>query len=376
MIKKLALCVALIVGVALCGVAQLPPKEILKGEQIYQFQDEISLPTLGVENQAQSGTCWSFGITAVLESDIIAKGGKATNISDMWIVRHAYFDKVVKYVRMQGNLNLSVGGAMHDVTEIIKRYGVVPEEVYPGLNYGERYHNFNELDAVLKGYADAIIEGGKPTKVWQRGLNMLLDNYFGERVAGFKWEDSEVSYTPIGYAKSLGLNMDNYVSLTSYMHHPYSEMVALELPDNWMWQKAYNIPIDELMKTMDKILESGRTFGLAVDVTEDGFQTFSGVATIALSDEHKAKRWDYIQQRRQTEFDNFTTTDDHCIQVIGRATNERGEVFYKAKNSWGKLEPYDGYIYLSREYLELKTILVMVDKDVLPSSLKKGLGVK
>ncbi|MFR9593191.1 MAG: C1 family peptidase, partial [Rikenellaceae bacterium] len=166
--------------------AQLPPKEVRSGVEMVKLTDNISLPTLGVENQSQSGTCWSFGVTAVLESDIIAKGGKADNLSDMWIVRNIYFDKVVKYVRLHGKNVLSVGGAMHDVIECIKRYGVVPEEVYPGLEYGTEY-DFAEIDAVMKAYADAIISAERPSAVWERGLNMLLDNYFGARVASFEW---------------------------------------------------------------------------------------------------------------------------------------------------------------------------------------------
>ncbi len=289
-------------------------------------------------------------------------------------MRHAYFDKVVKYIRLQGHLNLSVGGAMHDVTHTIKRYGIVPEVAYTGLHYGESRHDFTEIDNVLKNYADAIIAGGKPSAVWQRGLNMILDNYFGARIATFEWEGRE--YTPKTYAESLGLDMDNYVSLTSYMHHPYGEMFALEVPDNWLWQKSYNMPIDELMKMMDTVLDAGRTFGLALDITEDGFKTFNGVATIPLTEEHKQQRWDSIQKRREAEFDNYTTPDDHCMQVVGRATNEYGEVFYKAKNSWGNLEPYGGYIYLSKSYLELKTLLIMVDKNILPIDIKRRLNAK
>ncbi len=372
--RRVLSAVALVVCIVGSIQAQLPPTNIVKGQELFKFEEQISLKTLDVENQAQSGTCWSFGITSVLESDIISKGGDAVNLSDMWIVRHAYFDKVVKYVRLHGNLNLSVGGAMHDVTETIKRYGIVPEIAYTGLHYGTKTHDFNELDGVLKSYADAIIAAGKPTEVWQRGLNMILDNYFGARIATFEWEGKQ--YTPKTYAKSLGLNMDNYVSLTSFMHHPYGEKFMLEVPDNWMWQSSYNMPIDELMSTMDKVLESGHTFGLALDITEDGFKTFNGVATIPLTEEHKQQRWDYIQKRRQAEFDNYTTTDDHCMQVVGRAKNERGEVFYKAKNSWGKLEPYGGYIYLSKSFLELKTLLIMVDKELLPNDVKHSFDVK
>ncbi len=335
------------------------------------IEDKIVVAATPVEDQARSGTCWSFGVTALLESEILAKGGKAVDLSDMWIVRNIYYDKVVKYVRLHGNLNLSVGGAMHDVTECIKRYGVVPEVAYSGLNYGESRHDFAELDVVFKSYADAIISNpaGKLSAVWQRGLNMLLDNYFGARIASFEWEG--VSYTPKSYAESLGLNMDDYISLCSVMHHPFYESAILELPDNWLWASAYNIPIDEMMKLMDRVLESGHSFGLAVDVTEDGFSTYGGVATIPLTQELKDQRWDYIQSRRQREFDNYITTDDHCVQIIGRAEDQDGNVYYKAKNSWGEIEPYGGYFYFSKEYLELKTILIMINQELLSSSLRR-----
>ncbi len=373
MFKRLIFTTTLLLGVTANLMAQLPPLEIKAGEAIFSFDDKISLKTLAVEDQAQSGTCWSFGVTAVLESDIMARGGKAENLSDMWIVRNMYFDKVVKYVRLHGNNGLSVGGAMHDVIEGIKRHGVVPEVAYPGLSYGEKRHNFTEIDAALKSYADAVISTGRPSAVWERGLNMLLDNYFGGRIASFEWQGK--SYTPKSYAESLGLNMDDYVSVTSFMHHPYNEFVALELPDNWMWQKMYNIPIDELMKIMDSVLESGRSFGLAVDITEEGFKTFNGVATIASTPELKEQRWDYIQRRRQAEFNNYLTTDDHCVQIMGRAVDKEGNIFYKAKNSWGDIGPYGGYFYISKEYLELKTILIMVDRNLLPNRIKKGMGI-
>ncbi len=361
------------VGVASPVVAQIPSGVKPAKKSDLKIEDKISVKTLDVEDQAQSGTCWSFGVTSLFESEILSKGGEAEDLSDMWIVRHAYYDKVVKYVRLHGHLNLSVGGAMHDVTAAIKRYGVVPEAAYPGLNYGEKRHNFIELDKVLKSYADAIVDGGKPTATWERGLNMILDNYFGARIASFEWEGT--TYTPKTYAASLGLNMDDYVSLTSFMHHPYNQMVQLELPDNWMWEESYNLPIDELIKIMESVLEGGRSFCLAVDITEDSFLTYGGVATIPMTDELKSQRWDYIQKRRQSEFNNYTTTDDHCLHVMGLAKDQNGEVYFKAKNSWGKIAPYDGFYYFSKPYMELKTILIMVDRNLLPNSVKKGLGV-
>ncbi|MFI3293479.1 MAG: C1 family peptidase [Rikenellaceae bacterium] len=357
-------------------VAQLPPKESRPKFMIDDdliIEDQISVKVLDVEDQSQSGTCWSFGVTSLFESDMMASGKEAINLSDMWVVRNIYFDKVVKYVRLHGKGNLTVGGAMHDVLEGIKRYGIVPEAAYSGLNYGLSRHDFSEIDAVVKAYADAVIATERPSAVWQRGLNMLLDNYFGARIASFEWEGK--SYTPKTYAQSLGLNMDDYVSITSFMHEPYNQFIPLDLPDNWLWGRAYNIPIDELMKLMDKILEGGRSFGMAVDITEDGFSVPKGVATLDLNDELKSERWDYIQRRRQTEFDNYTTTDDHCVHIVGRAKDQNGMVYYKAKNSWGVREPYDGFFYFSRPYAELKTILILVDRNLLPSSIKKGMGM-
>ncbi len=373
MLRRFIFALTLLVGSATSLFAQMPPREIQKGKVIVSLEDKISLETLDVENQSQSGTCWSFGVTALFESDIIAKGGTAVNLSDMWIVRNMYFDKVVKYVRLHGTSNLTVGGAMHDVVEGVKRYGLVPEVVYPGLNYGESSHNFVEIDAVLKGYADAVISTGRPSAVWERGLNALLDNYFGARIASFEFEG--VSYTPKTYAESLGLDMNNYISICSFMSLPYGKMVELDIPDNWLGGRAYNIPIDELMDIMERVLERGRSFGLAVDITEEGFKTFNGVAVIPSTPELKEQRWDYIQRRRQIEFNNYSTTDDHCVQIMGRAEDREGNIYYKAKNSWGKLEPYDGFFYFSRDYIELKAILIMVDRTLLPSNIKKGLGL-
>ncbi len=357
-------------------VAQLPPKESkprFRVDDQLKIEDQISVDVLGVEDQSQSGTCWSFGVTSLFESDMMAAGREAVNLSDMWIVRNIYFDKVVKYVRLQGKGNLTVGGAMHDVVEAVKRYGIVPEMAYTGLHYGTKSHDFSEIDAVIKAYADAIIATERPSAVWQRGLNMLLDNYFGARIASFEWHGE--SFTPKSYAQSLRLNMDDYVSITSFMHEPYNQFIPLDLPDNWLWGRAYNIPIDDLMKLMDRILDGGRSFGMAVDITEDGFSLSSGVATLELNDELKSERWDYIQRRRQAEFDNYTTTDDHCVHIVGRAKDQNGEVYYKAKNSWGEREPYDGFFYFSRPYTELKSILILVDRNLLPTNIKRGMGM-
>lgn len=374
--KKIIATKLAVLAVATPLVAQLPPKDSLPRfmiEEDLQIEDKISVKVLDIEDQSQSGTCWSFGVTSLLESDMMAKGKEAINLSDMWIVRNIYFDKVVRYVRLHGKGNLTVGGAMHDVIEGIKRYGVVPEIAYTGLNYGSKKHDFSEIDEVIKAYADAVISTEKPSPVWERGLNMLLDNYFGSRVASFEWKGE--SHTPKSYAQSLGLNMDDYVSITSFMYQPYNQFIQLELPDNWLWGEAYNIPIDELMKLMDNILDGGRSFGMAVDITEDGFSVQKGVASLELNDELKSERWDYIQRRRQAEFDNYTTTDDHCVHIVGRAEDQNGMVYYKAKNSWGVREPYDGFFYFSHPYTKLKTILIMVDRNLLPNNIKRGMGM-
>lgn len=394
--KKLIFAVALACGLSWSAVAQ---EEAPKG---YQFTDTQSCAITPVKDQHRSGTCWCFSALSFLEAEILKQGGEEIHLSEMWIVRNIYFEKAVKYVRLHGALNFSVGGAAHDVTHGIKRYGIVPQEVYPGFNYGTDKPHFNEIDAVLKSYVDAIIKAPnrKLTTAWQAGLNAILDAYFGPMPESFEWKGKQ--YTPQSFAASLPIEIDDYVNLTSYTHHPFYSQFVIEVPDNWMWGTVYNLPLDELMRTVDNVLAEGHPIEWATDVSEKGFSRTKAIgimpdADLDALDGTEAERWGKLteaekeaalysfdkpvrelritQEMRQEAFDNYETTDDHGMVIVGTATDQAGNPFFKVLNSWGERGPYAGYYYFSRPFFEYKTMSVMVNKNAIPKEIRKKLGL-
>lgn len=398
--KRTLLIVALLVGMILPSAAKgKKSEEEVKG---YQFTDLKVAQMTPVKDQHRSGTCWCFSSLSWLESEILKNGGKEIHLSEMWIVRNIYFEKAIKYVRLHGALNFAVGGAAGDVIHGIKKYGIVPHEVYTGFNYGTDKPHFNEIDAVLKSYVDAIIKAPnkKLTTAWQDGLNAILDAYFGEMPETFVWEGKE--YTPHTFAESLPINIDDYVSLTSFTHHPFYEQFVIEVPDNWRWEASYNLPLDELMQTVDYAIENGYAIEWATDVSEKGFSRTKAVGVIP--DEARddlggteAERWgrqteaekeaalysfdkpvkelEITQQMRQVAYDNYETTDDHGMVIVGSAQDQEGNPFFKVLNSWGERGPYAGYFYFSRPFFEYKTMSILVNKNAIPAEIRTKLGL-
>jgi len=368
----------------------------------YVFEDEIILPATSIKNQYRSGTCWSFSGLSFLESEMLRLGKPKVDLSEMFIVWHTYLEKAEKHVRVHGNLNFAAGGAFHDVTNMIREYGIVPESAYDGLNYGETKHVHGEMDRVLKQQVDAIIENKnrKLSTVWDETVKSTLDAYLGEIPQKFEYEGK--TYTPQSFASDyVGLNMDDYIEITSYTHHPFYEKFILEVPDNWAWDEVYNVPIDELEEIIDYSLSNGYTVAWAADVSEKGFVTSNkGVAVIpsakvedmtdaeitrweALSEKEKEKELYKLekpvqemvvtQEMRQAAFDNYATTDDHGMHLIGTAKDQDGRIFYKVKNSWGDYNKYKGYFYVSKPYVNYKTMCIMVHKDAIPQSIREKL---
>ncbi|HIW52901.1 MAG TPA: C1 family peptidase [Candidatus Alistipes excrementipullorum] len=390
--KRLTLILILVLGISAQGFSQ-------KG---YKFTDGKLVRTTSVKDQSRSGTCWCYSALSFLENEIMRAGGEEMDLSEMWIVRNIYFEKAVKYVRLHGNLNFAVGGAAHDVTNGIRNYGIVPEEVYPGLNYGTKKPYFNEIDAVLKAYVDAIIKAPnkKLTTAWQDGLNAILDAYFGVRPEKFTYKGKE--YTPKSFAESLPINIDDYVSVGSFTHHPFYTEFIIEVPDNWAWDTIYNVPLDEMMAIIDNALANDYSVEWATDVSERGFSRTQALGIVPEADLEsmsgtEAERWGKLserekenalykfdkpgkekkitQQMRQEAFDNYETTDDHGMVIIGTATDQKGNPYFKVKNSWDVIPPYDGYYYFSRPFVEYKTISVMVNKNAIPQPIREKLGL-
>ncbi|MDD4630824.1 MAG: C1 family peptidase [Proteiniphilum sp.] len=366
----------------------------------YKFSVIRENPITPVKNQASTGTCWSFSGVGMLESELIRMGKGVFDLSEMYIVRRNYEDKAKKYARLHGNLNFSAGGSFADVIETIEEFGIIPEDAYTGLNYGSEKHDHGELDKVLKGYVDGIIGERSLSPVWFDGFSKILDTYLGSVPETFTYEGKE--YTPHSFAAFLGLKQDDYISLTSFAHHPFYKPFAIEVPDNWRWATSYNLPMEELMEVMEHALMKGYTIAWASDVSETGFSR-DGIAVVpdelsaanAGSDE---ARWlglssrerdanlrmrvgsevltekQITQEMRQSAFDNYATTDDHGMQIYGIAKDQRGKKFFMVKNSWGEIGPYDGLWYASDPFIRYKTVSIVLHKKALPPEIAAKLG--
>lgn len=388
----LAACVAV-----LTAVAQEPEKETTL-DNLYQFTVVTEVEATPVSNQNRSGTCWSFAANGMLESELLRLGKGVCNLSEMWVVRQTYIDKAEKYVRLHGNMEFAAGGSFEDVFSVWRKYGMVPEEAYPGLNYGTDGHDHTELDNVLRGYVDGVVKGRTLTTAWLDGLKGILDAYLGPAPERFTYDGKE--YTPRSFADMLGLDMDDYVSITSFTHHPFYTKFALEVPDNWIWAESWNLPMEELMEVIDNAINTGYSVAWGSDVSESGFLYRKGYAVVPARQEENLEgtelaRWvalpaeskmlelleqmgeDKItQQMRQRAYDNYETTDDHGMLITGIARDQRGDTFYKVKNSWDATGVYDGYFYASRPFVEYKTLNIALHKDALPAAVKAKLGIK
>lgn len=372
---------------------------LLVQAQNYEFKIEKEIPITSVKNQANSGTCWSYSGVAFLESELIKAGKGEHDLSEMYIVRRNYEDQAHKFVRLNGYLNFSQGGSFADVIATIDEYGVIPENFYQGLNYGETLNNHSELEKVLSGYVNGVIKSKTLTTAWKKGYSGILDAYLGEVPATFSVDGK--TFTPQQYAQFLGLKSDNYVSLTSFTHHPFYSSFAIEVPDNWRWAQSYNLPIDEFMEVIDRALMDGYTILWGSDVSEVGFSR-NGVAVIpdenatdnigsdqahwlGLSqgarnaelrkrvESGPVKEPVITQEMRQAAFDNYETTDDHGMQIYGIAKDQNGTKYYMVKNSWGNAGKYDGLWFASEAFVRYKTLNFVVNKNAIPKDIRKKL---
>lgn len=377
------------------------PQIVVPDSTGFTFTDVKVNPTTSVKDQNKSGTCWSFAATSFVEEDVMRRGGPELDLSEMWAVRNCYIDKAKKYMRTNGVTNFAAGGAATDVLYVADNYGLVPDEVYPGLNYGEDKHVHGELDAALKGYLDAVKRN--PNKrlstAWLPGFIGILDAYLGPAPETFSVNGK--TYTPQAYAKELGIKGEDFVSLTSYTHHPFYESFAIEIPDNWTWAESFNVPMEEMKAAVDNALDKGYTVCWSADVSEGGFQWRNGFALlpepktgadlegtelsrwVQLSDKDRenatykikgpVKEREVSQESRQKTFDNYETTDDHGMVIVGYATDQEGNRYYKVKNSWDTNQLYNGYLYVSEPYFLEKTLSVLVNKESLPKNLSAKL---
>ena len=394
----------ILIAATLCFCSMNMKAQDTTKEEGFVFTTVKENPITSIKNQNRSSTCWSFSALGFLESELLRMGKGEYDLSEMFVVHHTMTDRARNYVRYHGDSSFSPGGSFYDVMYCIKNYGIVPMDVYKGLNYGEANHAFGEIDDVLAGYVNAVIKNSnkKLSTAWKKGFDGILDAYLGEEPEKFEYKGKE--YTPRTFADEVvGLNMDDYVSLTSFTHHPFYSQFAIEVPDNWLWGMSYNLPIDELAQVMSNAIDNGYTFAWASDVSERGFQTSQpGVAVVPTTDTKEMSgaeiaKWEAMpkgnqtpdafrqgpapekeitQEMRQQEFDNYLTTDDHGMHVIGKAKDQNGTVYYIVKNSWNQYNKFGGYFYASEPFMKYKTMNIIVHKNAIPKDIRKKLGIK
>lgn len=386
------------------AVAQAQPQNApaVKPED-FTFTVVKENPVTSIKNQSRSGTCWCFSALSFLESESIkALGIKDPalypDLSEMFVVRKAYYDRSLKYVRLDGKLQYGAGSDFGDVLDVAKTYGLVPQSAYSGLQYGYDLPVQAELDAALKGYVDAIVKNPnrKLTAVWPKGVDGILDAYMGEIPETFTVNG--INYTPESYRDALGLNLDDYVGITSFTHHPFYTTFAIEVQDNWRWTQSWNVPLDEFMAIIDNAIEKGYTVAWGGDVSEAGF-TRNGLAILvdteaAVTAGSDQERWvgrdnapkpeapkavkeiDVNQENRQLWFDEKTSTDDHGMHLYGTAKDQNGNKYYLIKNSWGETGAYKGVWYMSENFVKGKTLNIVVNKNAIPKDIRKKLNIQ
>ena len=399
----LALSLLMVAG-AMAGQAK-PKKQAEQSEGI-QFTVVKENPITSIKNQNRAGTCWCYSTLAFIESELLRMGKGEYDFSEMFIVHNTYLDRAEKAVRTHGDVSFAQGGSFYDVIYGMEAFGLVPEaEMRPGVMYGMELSNHNELSAVSDAVVAAIAKGKLRSlqvspdgeMLWKKSIEAIHDIYLGERPEKFVYNG--VEYTPKSFYETLDLNASDYVSLTSFTHHPFYTTFALEIPDNWRWAQSYNLPIDELMEVFDNAIMNGYTVAWGSDVSEDGF-TREGTAILPdvekaateldgsdmakwlkmTEAERKSKpmaveqKW-VSQEERQLAYDNRETTDDHGMLIYGIAKDQKGTEYYMVKNSWGEAGTYKGLWYASKAFVRYKTMNIIVHKDAIPAEIREKLGL-
>ncbi len=363
------------------------------------------MPITSVKNQNRSGTCWAYSTLSFFESEILKATGKSYDLAEMFIANKDYLERAEVTVRMHGDSQFSQGGSAGDVLLIIKNHGIVPETAMalPGTMTGDSLANFNEFFDVMSPYVNAVAKSQAKTisTQWKKGLQGIIDSYLGEAPENFEYEGK--TYTPKSFAASLGVDWNDYVSITSYTHHPFYTNFAVEVQDNWRWDHSYNVPMDEMMRIIDNALDNGYTIAWGGDVSDDGF-TRQGLGILydlkasgeSLKGSDQAKwlglkpgeRKNILeelgvnvpeatpsQEQRQKDFDNWTLTDDHGMHIYGLAKDQNGREYYMVKNSWGETGDYKGIWYMTKNYIAARTMDFLVNKNAIPKDIRKKLGI-
>ena len=362
------------------------------------------IPITSVKDQNRSGTCWDYSTISFFEAEILKATGKTYDLCESFVANKTYMDRAIQVVRYHGDCQFSQGGSAEDVLATMKTWGICPEDAmpFPGSLYGDSLNNFNEFFSLLEPYVAAIAKSSakKISNQWKPGLQGILDAYLGKCPDEFEYEGKK--YTPKSFCASLGINLDDYVSITSYTHHPFYTGFAVEVQDNWRFPLSYNLPMDEMMQVIDNAVEKGYTIAWGGDVSEDGFTrqglayAIDGKATQSLRGSDMAK-WLKLpaaekrnvidslgvnvpevvptQEMRQERFDNWELTDDHGMLIYGVAKDQNGKEYYMVKNSWGETGEYKGTWYMTKAFIAANTMDFLINKNAIPKDIRKKLGI-
>ncbi|MFC2134215.1 aminopeptidase C [Bacteroidota bacterium] len=350
-------------------------------KDVHEFTMLHQVETTSIKDQNKTGTCWSFATMSFLETELIRMGKGEFDLSEMFNVRYTYPERAESYIRYHGKFNFGNGAQAHDVTYIVKNFGLVPEKVFPGKTIDPTGHNHGEMDAVLKAALDAVLQkrGGEVTPLWKEVIEETVNTYLGEVPEKFKYEGKE--YTPESFRDELGINPDDYVEFTSYTHHPFYTAVDLEIPDNFRHSLYYNVPIDDMLTIIDNAIENGYSVAWDGDVGRKHFLRDECYAVIPAEEKEEDEEItepevekEIIQADRQKAFDSFDTTDDHLMHITGIAEDQNRTKFYYTKNSWGTDYKYGGFWYMSEQYVKLRTVAIMVHKEAVPDKIRNKLG--
>ncbi len=401
---KMRLFIAAIIACAMLPLsAQKKDAAVQKSKagEGYKFTSVVDLNATSVKNQSATGTCWCFATTSFIESELLRMGKEEYDLSEMYIVRQNYIDRLKDNYLRRGKGNLGPGSLSHDWMRVFSEYGIVPDEVYPGLNYGSTTHNHSELQAFINAVAEIPVQRKNESKQYEEIVNAILDTYLGLYPDTFIYKG--VTYTPATFAASLNINPDDYIQVTSFTHFPFYTQGILEVPDNWAMERFYNVPLDELVEIMDYSFNNGYTVNWDGDVSESGFSHKNGYAVLPLqpsgerepaTDRARFERTpdqgsgtpelppspgpeiNVTQEIRQAGYESFTTTDDHLMHLTGIVKDQNGTKYYKTKNSWGTdRNDFGGYLNMSESYIRAKTLFIMVHKDAIPQAIRTKLGL-
>ena len=401
---KKILTIALALFVAAGNVSAAKKKSAAKQSNKPVFTIVKEIPVTSMKDQNRSGTCWDYSTISFFEAEILKATGKKYDLCESFIANKTYMDRAIQVVRYHGDCQFAQGGSAEDVLATLKTHGICPEDAmpFPGSLYGDSLNNFNEFFGVLEPYVAAVAKSSakKISNAWKNGFQGILDAYLGKCPEKFTFEGKE--YTPKSFMNTLGLNLDDYVSITSYTHHPFYTTFAVEVQDNWRFPQSYNLPMEEMMEIIDNAIEQGYTVAWGGDVSEDGF-TRKGLAyavdtkateSLAGSDMARwlklapTKRTSILdslgckvpevvptQEMRQERFDNWELTDDHGMHIYGIAKDQNGKEYYMVKNSWGETGDYKGTWYMTKAFIAANTMDYLVNKNAIPADIRKKLGI-